>query len=184
VVELRWLPARRRNDQDRRNQKPGRSSKLLRRESFPEVWVLFKEPDALGPAVIDPTRVLRCRRAPRVRRRDPAIASFVGTQPKLFAYTFDNQPSLSGPYAPTPTAVNLNSAAGTNTFRSAGTGLRLVGFPRVAVLPSNVLVSSFKVGAGFCNLLSPWATATSSSQVIVRDVACIRRPPRSKIYLR
>jgi len=33
-----------------------------------------------------------------------------------------------------------------------------------------VLVSAFKVGAGFCNLLSPWATATA--QVTVRDVAC------------
>jgi hypothetical protein len=96
----------------------------------------------------------------------------VGTQPKLFAYTFDNQPSLPGPYAPTPAAVNFNSAAGTNSIRSAGTGLRLVLFPRVAALPNNVLVSSFKAGAGFCNLLSLWATAPAPSQVTVRDVAC------------
>ena len=96
----------------------------------------------------------------------------LGTQPKLFAYTFDNHPSLAGPYAPTPAGVNFNSAAGTNSIRTAGTGLRLVVFPRVALLPNNVLVSSFKVGAGFCNLLSPWATAGPSSQVTVRDVAC------------
>lgn len=96
----------------------------------------------------------------------------LGTQPKLFAYTFDNQPSLPGPYAPTPPAVNFNSAAGVNTIRSAGTGLRLVQFPRVALLPNNVLVSSFKVGAGFCNLLSLWATPGASSPVTVRDVAC------------
>lgn len=94
----------------------------------------------------------------------------LGTQPKLFAYTFDNHPLLPGPYAPPPPAVNFNSAAGTNTISSAGTGLRLVAFPRVALLPNNVLVSSFKVGAGFCNLLSLWAT--TSSQVTVRDVAC------------
>jgi hypothetical protein len=45
-------------------------------------------------------------------------------------------------------------------------------FPRVAALPNNVLVSSFKAGAGFCNLLSLWATAPAPSQVTVRDVAC------------
>jgi hypothetical protein len=96
----------------------------------------------------------------------------LGTQPKLFAYTFDNQPSLAGPYSPSPAAVNFNSAAGANKIRSAGTGLRLVTFPRVALQPNNVLVSSFKVGAGFCNLLSLWATG--SSQVTVRDVACYK----------
>jgi hypothetical protein len=96
----------------------------------------------------------------------------VGTQPKRFAYTFDNHPALAGPYAPTPPAVNFNSAAGTNTIRSAGTGLRLVTFPSVALLPNTVLVSGFKVAAGFCNLLSPWATGAASSQVTVRDVAC------------
>ncbi len=96
----------------------------------------------------------------------------LGTQPKLFAYTFDNQPLLAGPYAPAPPAVNFNSAAGVNTVRSAGLGLRLVLFPRVGLLPNNVLVTGFKVGAGFCNLLAPWATSTAAPQVIVRDVAC------------
>jgi len=96
----------------------------------------------------------------------------LGTQPKLFAYTFDNQPLVAGPYAPLPPGVNFNSAGGTNSIRTAGTGLRLVTFPRVGLLPNNVMVTAFKVAAGFCNLLSPWATSAASAQVLVRDVAC------------
>jgi hypothetical protein len=96
----------------------------------------------------------------------------LGTQPTLFAYTFDNQPLLAGPYAPAPAAVNFNSSAGVNTVRSAGAGLRFVLFPRVGLLPDNVLVTPFKVGAGFCNLLSLWATSAAAPQVTVRDVAC------------
>jgi hypothetical protein len=96
----------------------------------------------------------------------------LGTQPKLFAYTFDNQPTLPGPYAPAPPLVNFNSAGGTNSVQTAGAGLRLVLFPSVGLLPNNVLVTAFKVGPGFCNLLAPWATSASSAQVIVRDVAC------------
>jgi hypothetical protein len=96
----------------------------------------------------------------------------LGTQPKRFAYTFDNQPLLAGPYAPAPPTVNFNSASGVNSVRTAGVGLRLVTFPRVGVLPNNVLVTPFKVGPGFCNLLAPWATSVAAPQVIVRDVAC------------
>jgi hypothetical protein len=96
----------------------------------------------------------------------------LGTQPKLFAYTFDNQPANPGPYAPLPAAVNFNSASGVNTVQSAGAGLRLVLFPRVGLLPNNVLVTPFNVGPGFCNLLSLWATSAASAQVTVRDVAC------------
>jgi hypothetical protein len=95
-----------------------------------------------------------------------------GTQPKLFGYTFDNKPLLAGPYAPVPPAVNFNSAGGVNTIRSAGGGLRLVQFPRVGALPDNVLVTAFRSGSGFCNLLSPWATNAASRTVLVRDVAC------------
>lgn len=94
----------------------------------------------------------------------------LGTQPKLFAYTFDNKPLLAGPYAPTPPPVNFNSAGGVNKVMSAGAGLRLVTFPSVGLLPNNVLVTPFQIGAGFCNLLTLWAT--SSAQVTVRDVAC------------
>jgi hypothetical protein len=98
--------------------------------------------------------------------------AITGAQPKLFAYTFDNQPLLAGPYAPVPPAVNFNSASGVNNIRRAGTGLRLVQFPRVGVLPNTVLVTPFHIGAGFCNLITLWATAASSASVIVRDVAC------------
>jgi hypothetical protein len=68
--------------------------------------------------------------------------------------------------------VNFNSLAGVNTVRTAGLGLRLVLFPRVGLMPDNVLVTAFNVGPGFCNLLAPWATTAAGPQVIVRDVAC------------
>jgi hypothetical protein len=96
----------------------------------------------------------------------------LGTQPKLFAYTFDNQPLLPGPYSPGPPAINFNSLAGTNTVRTAGGGLRFVTFPRVGALPDDVQVSAFRVGPGFCNLLSLWATTAAAPGVMVRDVAC------------
>jgi hypothetical protein len=47
-----------------------------------------------------------------------------------------------------------------------------VTFPRVGVLQNTVQVSSFKVGPGFCNLNTTWATVPSSATVIVRDVVC------------
>lgn len=96
--------------------------------------------------------------------------AITGTQPKRFAYTFDNKPLAAGPYAPVPPAVNFNSASAINNIRRAGAGLRLVQFPRVGRLPNTVLVSPFRIGAGFCNLLTLWAT--SASGVTVRDVAC------------
>ena len=93
-----------------------------------------------------------------------------GTQPKLFAYTFDGQPFVPGPYAPLPPAVNFNSQSAVNTIRTAGLGLRLAVLPRVGAVPNTVLVTAFGAGAGFCNLLTIWAT--SPAQVVVRDVAC------------
>ena len=98
--------------------------------------------------------------------------SIFGGQPKLFAYTFNNKPSIPGPYAPAPPPVNFNSLAGINTIVRAGTGLSLVQFPRVGVLPNTVLASPFKIGPGFCNLLTLWATSPASAEVTVRDVAC------------
>jgi hypothetical protein len=98
--------------------------------------------------------------------------AITGAQPKSFAYTFDNKPLVAGPYAPVPPAVNVNSLSGVNTIRGAGTGLRLVQFPRVGVLPSTVLVTPFKIGAGFCNLITLWATNPALASVTVRDVAC------------
>ncbi len=96
--------------------------------------------------------------------------AITGTQPKLFAYTFDNTPLAPGPYAPVPAAVNFNSLGGVNTVRTAGLGLRFVLFPRVGLAPNTVLVTAFGPGPGFCNLLTLWFT--SPAQVIVRDVAC------------
>jgi hypothetical protein len=98
--------------------------------------------------------------------------AITGGQPANFAYTVDNKPLLAGPYAPAPPTVNFNSAGAVNTIRSAGAGLRLVQFPGVGVLPNNVLVSGFKVGPGFCNLLTLWATTFGAPNVLVRDVAC------------
>lgn len=98
--------------------------------------------------------------------------AITGAQPKLFGYTFDNMPLLAGPYAPAP-PVNFNSAGGVNTIRSAGAGLRLVQFPHVAALPDTVLVTPFKTGPGFCNLVTLWATGGPPTRtVLVRDVAC------------
>ncbi|HVB45781.1 MAG TPA: hypothetical protein VNF47_24160 [Streptosporangiaceae bacterium] len=98
--------------------------------------------------------------------------AITGRQPKYFAYTFDNLPLATGPYAPAPPRVNFNSMLGINTVSSAGAGLRLVHFPRVGQRPDAVFVSGFKTGPGFCNLLTAWATFPAVRNVIVRDVAC------------
>jgi hypothetical protein len=98
--------------------------------------------------------------------------AITGAQPKRFAYTFDNKPLSAGPYAPVPPEVNFNSASGINKIRSAGAGLRLVQFPLVGVLPNTVLVTPFQIGAGFCNLITLWATSAAAPNVTVRDVAC------------
>jgi hypothetical protein len=101
--------------------------------------------------------------------------AIMGTQPKLFGYTFDNNPANPGPYMPVPPAVNFNSTFGPgNTLLRAGAGLRLITFPRVGLLPNTVLVTGVKVGPGFCNLITPWATtgAAGPGNVIVRDEAC------------
>jgi hypothetical protein len=98
--------------------------------------------------------------------------SVFGGQPKYFAYTFNDKPLIAGPYSPAPPPVNFNSLGGVNTIQRAGTGLSLVQFPRVGVLQNTVLASPFKIGPGFCNLLTLWATLPASAQVTVRDVAC------------
>jgi len=97
--------------------------------------------------------------------------AITGTQPKLFGYTFDNLPLAAGPYMPSPAGVNFSSVPGPgNTIRNVGTGERLVVFPRIGVLPNTVLVTPFKSGPGFCNLITLWGTAAGS--VTVRDVSC------------
>jgi hypothetical protein len=98
--------------------------------------------------------------------------AITGGQPAHYAYTMDNKPLLPGPYVPAPPGVNVNSAGGVNNIRSAGTGLRFVQLPRVGAKPDNVLVTGFKVGAGFCNLITVWATSGAPASVLVRDVNC------------
>lgn len=100
------------------------------------------------------------------------VRAVTGTVPKNRAYTFDNKPLLAGPYVPAPPGINFNSLGGTNNVRSAGGGLRLVTFPREGLLPDTVLVSPFRSGPGFCNLLTVWATVGGPTGVLVRDVAC------------
>jgi hypothetical protein len=97
--------------------------------------------------------------------------AITGGEPKLFAYTFNNQPANPGPYAPVPPPVNFNSAGGINKIQNGG-GFALIQFPRVGLLPNTVQVSPFKIGAGFCNLNTLWATTASTAGVIVRDVVC------------
>ncbi|GAA4190772.1 hypothetical protein AB0C10_15600 [Microbispora amethystogenes] len=90
--------------------------------------------------------------------------------PKYFAYTFDNTPANPGPYAPLPAGINFNYPGAVNTVQSAGTGMRLVTFPKVGLLPNNVQVTAYGPGPAFCNLLTLWTT--SGSDVYVRDVVC------------
>ncbi|MEU8276259.1 hypothetical protein ACFYOK_13625 [Microbispora bryophytorum] len=96
--------------------------------------------------------------------------------PKLFAYTFDNTPANPGPYSPVPPAINFNYPGAVNTIQSAGTGLRLVTFPKVGALPNDVQVTAYGPGPGFCNLLTLWTT--SGSTAVVRDVACYNATTR------
>ncbi len=120
--------------------------------------------------------IVRCYDAGSIPMRTGWTLSYqrkraiTGAQPRRFAYSFDNRPLLAGPYAPAPAGINFSSLGGVNTVRSAGTGLRLVRFPRVGELPDTVLVTQFTGGPGFCNLASVWATPTPD--VVVRDVAC------------
>src|ERR1700722_4609625 len=95
--------------------------------------------------------------------------STFGGVPKEFAYTFNNKPTVTGPYAPVPPAVNFNSLHGVNTITQSG-GRSLVRFPRVGTLPSTVLASPVKIGPGFCNLESPFAIG--GGIVLVRNGVC------------
>jgi hypothetical protein len=99
--------------------------------------------------------------------------AITGGQPKHFAYTFNNKPLVPGPYAPVPPQVNFSSLGGVNNILRAGGGLSLVTLPRAGALPDNVLVTAFKVGPGFCNLVTLWVlTGGAVKNVIIRDVAC------------
>ena len=40
-------------------------------------------------------------------------------------------------------------------------------FPNVGLLPNTVQVSAFRVGAGFCNLNTLWATQTTPPNTVL-----------------
>ncbi|GGK89083.1 hypothetical protein Sme01_02400 [Sphaerisporangium melleum] len=98
--------------------------------------------------------------------------------PRYFAYTFDNVPGNPGPYSPVPPGVSYNSVGSYNEIQTAGTGLRLVTFHKVGVLPDDVQVTAFGSGPAFCNLLAPWTTY--GNEAIVRDVACYKGGTRQE----
>ncbi len=88
-----------------------------------------------------------------------------GWPPKYFGYLW-----FRPPVGPPATNFNSQLGFGANTLMSAGVGLSLVTFPRLAVLPDNVQVTAAGGTSDFCNLLTTWAH--SATDIIVRDVAC------------
>jgi hypothetical protein len=85
--------------------------------------------------------------------------------PKSFGYVWNVPPTG-------PPSTNFNSflGSGVNTITPAGTGLSLVQFPQLVLLPDNVQVTAFGSGSEFCSLLTFWVH--SGSALIVRDVSC------------
>ncbi len=98
--------------------------------------------------------------------------AITGARPRLFAYTLNNKPTVPGPYAPLPPAVNVNSAAGVNSIMRSGLGEWLVIFPRVGILPNSLFVTPVSSVPRVCNLNTVWATDVFKRAVIVRDVVC------------
>ncbi|MDG6106411.1 hypothetical protein Daura_27375 [Dactylosporangium aurantiacum] len=88
-----------------------------------------------------------------------------GWPPKYFGYLW-----LRPPVGPPTTNFNSQLGFGANTLLGVGTGLSLVTFPRLAVLPDNIQVTAAGGTSAFCNLLAPWAH--TPTDIIVRDVAC------------
>ncbi|HEY2638653.1 MAG TPA: hypothetical protein VGI66_02040 [Streptosporangiaceae bacterium] len=98
--------------------------------------------------------------------------AITGATPRRFAYTLNTMPTVPGPYAPLPPAINVNSAAGINSIRSSGVGESLMTFPRVGVLPNTLFVTAASSAARVCNLNTVWATNSVTRIVTVRDVVC------------
>ena len=101
--------------------------------------------------------------------------AITGAKPKLFAYTLNTMPTVPGPYAPLPPAVNVNTTGAVNTIRG-GSGVSLVTLPRVGILPNTVLVTAASSLARVCNLNTVWATVPPPGPrlVTVRDVVCYK----------
>lgn len=87
--------------------------------------------------------------------------------PKNFGY-FLNQP----PGGPPPTNYNSVMGPGTNTIASAGLGLQLVTFPRIAVTPNTVQVTAYGSNVNFCGLNTAWTNSNVGPHLYVRDVNC------------
>lgn len=129
------------------------------------------------PAAAKQTFIVRCYGAGSVPLASgwalvyQRVWSVTGWRPDKLGYTFNDHP-VSPTYKPTPAGISFNALAGyhANTVSPAGTGLRLVTFPRIGALPSMVAVTGYDIGPGFCDLLATWAIGGGS--VIVRDVAC------------
>jgi hypothetical protein len=95
-------------------------------------------------------------------QRERAVAGGVGP-PKLFGYLYDIPAA--------PPGTNYNSTVGPpNTVSSAGTGLRLVTFPRVGMTQNHVQVTAVGFGSQWCGLNTIWATMGMNA--VVRDVVC------------
>jgi hypothetical protein len=86
--------------------------------------------------------------------------------PGNFGYIWD----IPGGAPPPPTNFNSMVPGPANTVISAGTGLRLVTFPRVGVLQDHVQVTAVGPTGEWCGLLTLWFTP--GPDVFVRDVIC------------
>ncbi len=101
--------------------------------------------------------------------------AITGGKPKLFAYTLNNKPTIAGPYAPAPPAVNINTGGGVNTIQKSGLGEWLVRMPRVGLRPNTMFVTAASTPPRVCNLNDQWATMTTPAGpglVTMRDVVC------------
>ena len=88
-----------------------------------------------------------------------------GWPPRSFGYLW-----FGPPLGPPTTNFNSFLGYGSNMHTPAGTGLSLIVFPRLAVLPDDIQVTAAGPGSEFCNLLTVWAHYFTDT--IVRDVAC------------
>ena len=103
--------------------------------------------------------------------------ALTGGKPNLFAYTLNNKPTIAGPYAPAPPAVNVNSGGGVNTIQRSGGGEWLVKLPRVGLLPNTMFVTAAATPPRVCNLNDLWVTMTTPAGpglVTMRDVVCYK----------
>jgi hypothetical protein len=100
--------------------------------------------------------------------------AITGAKPRLFAYTLNTKPLVSGPYAPAPHAVNVNTGGGVNKIMRSGLGEWLVSLPHVGILPNTLFVTAASSKPRVCNLNTTWGTTLGPGTVTVRDVVCYK----------